>query len=437
MARLSDSWGSGTAFIFASIGAAVGLGNIWRFPYIATEHGGIWFLVPYVVCLLLIGIPLFMLEAGQGLLSRKGFVQSIERSKDVPFVNRSARKALGIVPVFVSTAILSYYMVLCGWTLWLALSFVVGHRPTFAALQSGYMPALAFIGIFAFGYAVVAKGVRKGIEPFTDKIIPLLFLALATLFIYALTLPGALSHVGNLFSGSPYSILDGKTWYYALSQSLFSLSVGYGIIFTTSIYLKKGKGIFGSAFLVAGADTAASLLMFVALAAIAGFIGTSASGLPLSFEVLPAFFAAKGMLDLVVGAVFFALLFAAAFTSVLAMMEHTRTSIGFLSDGWKTVIWICVFLAGLLAALSYTPLSVSIFGKPVLDQMDFVFGTFMAPFAALAVAFGCAYLLPHERVAKAIGVPENQISFFVLLVKKVIPISVSLLIIFSQLSGIY
>jgi len=175
MRKQSDKWRSKTAFVLASIGAAVGLGNIWRFPYIASENGGIWFLIPYIVCLLVIGIPLFMLEAGQGFLRNKGLIQSVERSTDMHFITKNVRKLVGITPVIVSTVIMAYYTVLCGWTLWFVVDFVLGNASTFTLMQQSFTPVVAFVLVFAFAYVVVTKGVRKGIEPITDRLVPLLF----------------------------------------------------------------------------------------------------------------------------------------------------------------------------------------------------------------------------------------------------------------------
>jgi NSS family neurotransmitter:Na+ symporter len=434
---MADGFSSKTAFVLASIGAAVGLGNIWRFPYIASEHGGIWFLIPYLVCLLVIGIPLFLLEAGQGFLNKKGYFKSIEASKNLKFIRAPLRKAIGTFPVLVSTVILGYYSALCAWSVWFAVEFILGNNPTFGLMQASYTPVLAFIIVFAAACYVSFRGISKGIEPVTGYLVPLLFIFLLLLFAYALLLPGSIGQLEKLFAGNSEKLIDPRTWYYALSQVLFSLSVGYGIMYTYGMHLKSGKGIFSSGFQVAGADTAASLLAFFTVVMVSAAAGPAANGLALSFETLPAFFASQGLLGAIIGASFFILLFSAAFTSIISMLEHTMVSTSFVGAMGKVAISAGIFIIGMLSVLSYSPAELQLFGKPVLDLLDFVFGTFLAPFSALVVAFGCAYLLPHHKIAKAIGLPAKYWGLFSLAAGKVVPAALILLIIFSQLSGLY
>jgi len=434
---MNDSWTSKSAFTLAAIGAAVGLGNIWRFPYIASEHGGIWFLVPYIFCLLVIGIPLFLIETGQGFTSKKGFFKSVERSQGLPFVKKNIRKAFGLFPVLVSTVILSYYMVLCSWALWFAVEFILGYGPSFGAMQQSYTTIITFVVVFISAFLVVIKGIHKGIEPVTRYLVPTLFVFLVIILLYSLSLPDTISYLGKALGGGEEKLFDTRTWYFAISQVLFSLSVGYGIMFTYGSHLRGGKGIVYSVFQIAGADTAASILAFLAIVAISATVGTQASGLVLSFEALPAFFANQGLVETAVGALFFALLFGAAFTSVISMIENTKESLSFLSINWKVAIGVGVFSLGILSILSYSPAMLEIFGKPVLYALDFMFGTFLAPFSALVVAFCCAYLLPHQHIARKIGLPRKYWPVFAFIIRRVLPAALLLLILFSQLSGLY
>lgn len=434
---MSDGWSSKKAFVLASIGAAVGLGNIWRFPYIASENGGIWFLLPYFICLVLVGMPLFMLESGQGFLLKRSFYKSVEASSNLPFIKKNIRRILGAFPVLVSTAILGYYMALCAWTLWFAAKFLLGDAPTFSLMSQNFGSIVTYLIVFASGYYIAMKGISKGIEPVTSLLVPLLFVLLAGIFLYSLALPGALDALASTFSAPADAAFNPRTWYYALSQVLFSLSVGYGIMFTYGMHLKAGRGLFGSSFEVAGADTAASLLAFFTIIMITGSIGTAQSGISLSFEALPLFFVTQGIVGFLAGAAFFLLLFSAAFTSIISMISHTAKSTEFLHPGYKTLIAAGVFAIGLLSALSYSPMQLTAFGKPLLDLFDFAFGTFLAPFSALAVVFACAYLLPHHKVASAIGIPARFHAAFSFLIQKVLPAAFLLLIIFSQITGLY
>jgi NSS family neurotransmitter:Na+ symporter len=434
---MDDSWSSKKAFVIASIGAAVGIGNIWRFPYIASSHGGLWFLLPYAVCLLLVGIPLFLIETGQGFVMKKSFFKSIEQSKDLPFIKKGIRRLLGLFPIALSTVILAYYSVLCGWTLWFAAEFLLGAEPSFAAMKQSFAPIAAFAAVFFSSVYIAAKGISKGIEPATAYLVPLLFASLFLLFLYSIFLPNAPSYLAGALEGGAGKLADPRTWYYALSQVLFSLSVGYGIMFTYGLHLKHGKGIFQSAFQVASGDTAASLLAFFTIIILSSYIGSQPSGLALSFEALPSFFASQGIAGTLAGAAFFILLFSAAYTSVLSMVENTMSSTSFFAGWQKAALWAGVFIVGIFSALSYSPLSLEAFGSPVLDLLDFVFGTFLAPFSALAVVFGCAYLLPHKSLAGKIGIPEKYSPAFSFIIRKAIPFALLLLIFFSQMSGLY
>ncbi|MFA5105380.1 MAG: sodium-dependent transporter [Candidatus Micrarchaeia archaeon] len=432
-----DVWSSKMGFVLASIGAAVGLGNIWRFPYIASGNGGIWFLVPYLVCLALVGIPLFLLEAGQGYITNHGFFQSIEKSRNVPFIKKRLRQAIGLLPVAVNTVILGYYLAICSWTLWFAVSFLLGRQPTFASMQASFTPLAAFVIVFASAVAVVAKGASRGIEPVADKLVPLLFIFLSVLFLYSLTIPGAVANVTGLFLTGFDSIFMPRTWYYALSQVLFSLSVGYGIMYTYGMHVKSGRQIYQASWEIAGADTSASVLAFLAITGIAASIGISQSGLALSFEALPGFFEGLGIIGALLGTSFFVLLFFAAYTSVLAMFAHTRASLAFLGREVNAIVYAGLFAVGAVSILSYSPLRLEIFGARVLDVLDFVFGTYLAPFSALAVVIACAYLLPHRKIAEKIGVPAKYSDAFSFAISRLVPVALVLLIIFSHMSGLY
>ncbi|MFA6213760.1 MAG: hypothetical protein WC717_00595 [Candidatus Micrarchaeia archaeon] len=434
---MAEQWSSRTAFVLASIGAAVGLGNIWRFPYIASENGGVWFFIPYLACLAIIGIPLFLMETGQGFREKKSFAKSVLQTRNIPLLKKPVRAALGFFPVVVSLVITGYYMVLCAWTLWLAGNLLLGSAPTFQHMQADYSPIAYFILIFAAAYFTVFRGISKGIEPITGKLVPLLFLSLFVLAAYACTLPGALgAFQSSAFSGAG-KIFEPRAWYYALSQVLFSLSVGYGIMFTYGMHLKRGKEVFPVSLQVAGADTAASALAFVAVAMLSYALSSPASGLALSFEALPGFFLSQGIVGTIVGALFFGILFSAAFTSVISMVEHVNASFAPFGKKWGALAGAGIFLVGALSALSYSPLSLSAFGKPFLDLFDFFFGSFLAPFSALAVAISCAYLLPHKGLAGAIGVPRSYGGYFSLASRLLVPIALLLIVFFSQISGLY
>jgi NSS family neurotransmitter:Na+ symporter len=430
-------WHSKKAFILASIGAAVGIGNIWRFPYIASENGGIWFLIPYFICLILVGIPLFMMESGQGALSKLEFFRAVQKSRNLPFIKNILRAGLGAFPIIVITVITGYYIAITSWILWFAFQFLMGNAPTFGEITQGYSQLIPFFLVFIGAIYIAMKNIHKGIEPATRILVPCFFFLLLALLIYALSLPNSLNYVQHEFNGGYEKIFESKTWYFALSQVLFSLSVGYGIIFTYGTHLKNGKIIYPSTFKVVLADTSASLIAFFTIAILSGVLGVHTTGLGLSFDILPPFFESQGTFGLIVGVIFFVLLFSAAFSSLIAMLNHINTSTSFLPVSKRALIAAGILTIGLIAILSYSPMKLDILGKPALDQLDFFFGTFLAPFCAIAMIICCAYLMPHESISELVGVPLRYQRFFVLLIQKIIPGLLILLIIFSQISGLY
>ncbi|MFH1285491.1 MAG: sodium-dependent transporter [Candidatus Micrarchaeota archaeon] len=401
-----EHWTNALAFVIASIGSAVGLGNIWRFPYIMGQHGGVSFLVPYIACLILIGFPFMLLEFGAG----RYFAASL------PSVFRKLKLPawLGWIPVAFCTIILSYYLVVTSWTLMFAVLYAVRGSVGMGHITESYLPFVFFL-ITAVLIAVVdAAGVKRGLEKANIVLLPLLFASLALLACVALSLPGTAEKLAD-YARSSFSFegaLNANTWLYALSQAIFSLSIGYGILLTYGSYLDKRTDITKSSVLIMLGDFAVSIVASVFIFSLA-FYGNVApeSGFALAFATIPHLFASIPFGN-IFGTLFFLLLFAAAFTSSLSMFEVPVAA--FIDEQKKSrknatrLAFAVIVLLAIPSLLSYSPLALNLGSMPVLDALDLIFGSMLAPISALIVCVGIAWFWKNGSFVGELGI-KNEI----------------------------
>ncbi|MFQ5801265.1 MAG: sodium-dependent transporter [Candidatus Methylomirabilales bacterium] len=385
-----ETWSSRIGFILAAAGSAIGLGNIWRFPYLTGQNGGAAFVFIYLSIVLLIGLPVMMAEVGLGRFTRRNPVGAFER-----VAPNSLWRNVGVLGVITGFAILSYYSVVAGWTIGYTLKAATG---AFAGLtdpgQTGKLFAhfvgdgrtvLTFHALFmALTVGVVIGGLRRGIERWTLILMPLLFLMLSLLVLRSLTLEGA--GKGIAFYLQPdFSKVTAATFLAALGQAFFSLSLGMGAMITYGSYLSEREDAVVAAASVGLFDTIAALLaglaIFPALFVVEGVEPTAGAGL--AFVVLPAIFH-RIPFGVVFGTVFFLLLAVAALTSAISLLE---VCVAYLIDekGWSRkgacfLVGMVSFLLGIPAALSIgaSDFLSSLPGIQIgfLDLMDTVFGNF-------------------------------------------------------------
>ncbi|MCM2465785.1 sodium-dependent transporter [Methanoculleus oceani] len=412
-----EEWSSTLGFILASIGSAIGIGNIWRFPYVVGANGGGAFLVPYLISVLLFALPLMVLELAIGRSMGTSVVSAF----------RSIRQrfaAGGLVIVAIVSLILGYYLVITSWVLAYAVFFAFNRPMDFGAFTGSYLPLVFFLlsGITVF--MTVRSGVREGIEKVSRYLVPVLVVILLFLVIFSLTEPGALEGVGFYLSPDYSRLTDPAVWIAAFGQAFFSLSVGMGILLTFGSYLKSGN-LFRDASIIAVADMVIAILAGLVIFPLVFTAGLDpAAGVNLAFITLPSAFMEirYGML---LGALFFLMLFTAALTSAVSMLEvpvaALMDSYGYPRKRATLLVFAAVILLGLPSALSYTSLKLAVFGTPFLDLADYVFGTIGLIVAALIVSLVGGWFMGRTRICAEIGGCRWQQRVYMALIRYCVP----------------
>ena len=379
-----EQWSSRLGFILAAIGAAVGLGNIWRFPAVVGQNGGGAYLVPYLIAALAFAIPLMILEISVGRSHRADVVTACRKI-------RAEFEIIGWLIGGAVLAVLSYYLVITGWVLAFFLGAVVGSVPSFSAFTGSMAPILTFAVSTVIVGAIVSLGIQHGIERMARVLIPLTFAVLLGLAVYVSTLSGFGDGV-RFFLTPDFGVLDDPfIWSAAFGQVFFSFSVGMGVLLTYGSYLGADANVPRSAIAVAAADLAVAMLAGLVIFAIVFTFGVEpTSGSELAFVTLPAAFEAMPF-GAVVMAAFFGLLFVAAIAPSVSMLEvgvaGTMRATGWTRRRASVVITGVIILAGLPSALSYSAVGLSVLGRPFLDVLDASVGSYALPLGALGIVF--------------------------------------------------
>ncbi len=414
---MREKWSSSIGFILASIGSAVGIGNIWRFPYMVGENGGGAFLIPYLIAVFLFGLPLMILEFALGRHFKTSVVSAFS------IIGKKFRLA-GIFLVFIMGMIVSYYLVITGWVLAYSFFFVFGIPMTFSSFTDSYYPLLFFLIAGVISFIVVRAGVRQGIEKLSTYLIPLLFAMLLMLVIFALSLPGAARGIEFYLTPDFAKLADPLVWTAAFGQAFFSLGVGTGIMLTYGSYMRD-ESIVKSAGIITVSDLVVAMLGgFVVFPIVFSYGLDPASGVKLAFVTLPPIFQAMSY-GAIIGAAFFLLLFFAAITSAVSMVEVPVATLidsyGFERKKATSMVTIVILLVGLPSALSYSPLKLALFGTPILDINDFAFGTIGIIAAGLVLTIVGGWYLDHVVISRQIGGKRWMQRLFMLIIKIFIP----------------
>ncbi len=436
-------WSSKWAFILAAAASAVGLGNLWRFPYLAAKYGGGMFLLTYVVLVFTFGISLLLLEIALGRktgLSAIGAFKSF--GKKYSFIGFFA----SLIPFIITP----YYCVIGGWvTKYFFAYFTDGP----AALADGtyftgfiagnpetFLWMLLFMGL---SFVIVARGVKGGIEKANLVMMPALIIMAVGLVIYTLVQPGALEGaayylVPDFSKFSPELVIS------AMGQMFFSLSLAMGIMITYGSYVAKKDSLTTSAIRVGGFDLGVSFLAglmivpaaFVALGSGEAVAETAGPGL--MFVVLPQMFATFGDAAVVIGAVFFALVIFAALTSAISL---TETCVSIISDATKwsrtksiAVTFTIIAVAGIIVNLGYNGLS---FIQPlgegttILDFADFLSNSVMMPLAALMTCIFVGWIIKPKTLIDEIAVsaPFKARKAWTIMIKYIAPVLVVIILV--------
>lgn len=401
-----DAWKSKLGFILAAVGSAVGLGNIWKFPYIVGKNGGSVFIFIYLACIILAGIPILIAEIYIGKKSQLnpvGAFRFFQKGK-FPF------SIIGYIGVLCGIIILSYYSVITGWIChYLMLSFR-GFSGTETEIKEIFttMNATPWINIawhtFVMGtiMLILVKGVRQGIEAVSKILMPMLGLLLFVLVCYSLTLDG-MKEAWHFLTYPDFSKISGGSILEALGTSFFTLSLGMGAMITYGSYLKGDVSITKSAVQIASIDTLIAFLAGIVIFPIVFSNNLEPSAGPgLIFQTLPVLFA-KMPGGHIVSVIFFALVLFAAITSAISLLE---VAVSFIIDEFKcsrikailimgTVIW----LLGILSAVS----SWNVAGTPFLDLFDKIASCYMLPLGGLCTALVFGWAITTESKYKEIG----------------------------------
>ena len=390
-------WGSRFGFLMAMLGAMIGAGNIWRFPYVTGQEGGGAFILAYLTLLLVLAIPGLIAEVALGRYTGRGVIGAFRQ-----IVDQRAFVGLGVVVLLVNVVLMSYYAPVVGWTLYYAIHSVLftftspGFEPTafWEAFQASTMLNVgmhtAVMGLVA---GVLYLGIRRGIEQLVVYAVPGLIFALTAITIRALTLPGAGEGLIFTFDIEWAALGRSSTWITALGQSLFSTGLGWGIALTVGSYLPEYDDIpiGGGAFTVIGQSSIGILAAFAIFPIVFAYGIDPAEGSGLTFVSLPQVFPQMpggGLWALL----FFVGFFFATFTSAILITEVGVTTLT-EETRWsreQTVGLVCaaIWALGLTSAVS----------PSVLGFLDFVFGNFGLPLATLSIIGAIGWALPAETL---------------------------------------
>lgn len=375
-----DGFGSRFGALVAMAGSAVGLGNLWRFPYLVGENGGAAFIIVYLIMIVLLCLPIFVSEFVIGRRSQKNAFSAF---RDLS--GGTAWKWAGLMTVLVPLVVLSYYSVIGGWSveyILKACTFSFTGDASQAAMSSMFtdfvsspwMPLICHTIFLAATAIVVMVGIKDGIEKFSKVVMPLLFVIVIAIAAYSITLPGADKGLKYLFQPD-FSKIDGQACASALGQAFFSLSLGFGTIMTYASYVSKEENILFQSTSTALSDTLFALIAGVAIMpAVFAFGLDPQSGPGLVFETLPFVFGkmpAGGLIAIL----FFIALFVAAITSSISMLE---VPVAYLIEERKMsrvasciLVFAVCWVLGAFCSLSFGPLSdVLIAGRSIFEFFD-------------------------------------------------------------------
>lgn len=413
MTTKHEHWSSKLGFILATAGSAVGLGALWRFPYIAGTNGGGAFVFLYLIFTFLVGFPVFIAELIIGRKTQKSAVlaySSLQKGSE-------NWRGLGWFNFLTSLIILSFYGVVAGWVLsYIFMSignFSAGKSPEEIQNVFNILFESPWINTFWFGLfllvnlGIVSSGVKKGIEHWAKILMPLLFIFLIGLFLFVMTLPGFGKAVSFVFVPK-FSELGPDGVLNALGMAFFTLSVGYGIIVTYGSYMKKTENIPKNGFYVALMTVIVSLISAMVIFPIVFSYGLPPQAGPgLVFKTLPVLFA-KMPATILISTIFFMLVLFATLTSTISLLEILVANVMEVYDieRKKASIYLTIlaFIVGIPSAFAGSgqlfPNWTKIYGKNFFDTMDYITLSWFTPIAALLTIVFVGWIMKKEMLIK-------------------------------------
>ncbi|ARK30023.1 sodium-dependent transporter [Halalkalibacter krulwichiae] len=442
-----EQWSSKLGFILATAGAAIGLGAIWKFPYVAGMNGGGAFFLIFIVFTVVIGLSMLISEFVIGRGAKKEAISAYKKLAPNSFWVWVGR--LGVIGCFL---LLSFYSVVGGWVLLysgLAVSGNIIHDGADYGQLFGQVTSTPWMGLLGLALfllinvIVLSFGIKNGIEKASKYLMPLLFVFFIVLVFRSLTLEGAMEGV-RFFLKPDFSSITGESILYALGQSFFSLAVGFSCMVTYSSYLDKKVSIPSAASSVVFMNIFVSLLAGLAIFPVVFSFGLEpAEGPGLLFMVLPTAFS-----QMPFGSVFlslFLLLFLfATLTSSFSLLEIIISA--FIEDGKRSrkkvafVSGIIIFIAGIPAALSFGVLQdVLIFGQPIFDATDYLVSNILLPLGSLLIALFITHRMDQQLVSKEFqagnSLSTSWFSTWKFLMRWIVPLTIT--IVFINMIGLF
>ena len=431
-------------FVLSAAGASVGLGNIWRFPYLAAKYGGGIFLLIYIILAFTFGYTMIIAETALGRMTKKspvGAYASFGKGKGRPFG--------GWINAVIPILIVPYYSVIGGWVIRYLASYISGHGKELASdgyffnfIANGASAEICFAIFTILTLAIIFAGVRNGVERVSKVMMPILVVLSVIIAVYSVTRPGALAGV-KYFLVPNVSNFSWMTVVTAMGQMFYSLSIAMGILITFGSYMKKDVSIEDSTKNVELFDTAIAIMAgLMIIPAVFSFSGgdpnTLQAGPALMFITIPKVFDSMG-LGTVVGILFFTLVLFAALTSSIAL---TESAVSTFEDelGWERhrstfLIGGIMLVLGSLSALGYGPLSsITIFGMQFLDFFDFLTNSVMMPIAAIATCLLVARVVGVKKIEEEVtldGKPFRRKAIFNFMIQYLCPIFAAIILVSS------
>ena len=444
-----DSFGSRMGALLAMAGSAIGLGNLWRFPYLLGENGGAAFIIVYIICVCFICLPIFVSEFVIGRRSQKNAFAAF---RDLS--GGSAWRLVGLMTVIVPLIVASYYCVIGGWAfeyLFKSCTFSFTGDASQAAMSTMFSdfvsspvaPVVCQTLFLLATVLIVVVGIKDGIEKFSKVMMPMLFVIIIAIAVYSLTLPGSGAGVKYLFTPD-FSKIDGNAIASALGQAFFSLSLGFGTIMTYASYVDKKEDILFQSSSSAIADTVFALIAGVAIMpAVFAFGIDPQSGPGLVFETLPCVFGQMpgGAL---IAILFFVALIVAALTSSISMIE---VGVAYLIEEKKlsrfascAILFVICWIVGMFCALSFGPLAeVKLAGRSIFDFFDNLTSNILMTLGSLLTVLFVGWRLKktdiYEEFTNGGTLSRNVKIFGVLwfLIRYVCPVAILVIFISGQL----
>lgn len=405
------SFGSKLGMVLATAGSAVGLGNVWRFPYMVGDNGGAAFILIYILCIMLLGIPCMMSEF---IIGRHGAANTARAYSRMD--THKAWRFVGLMGVLTGFLITGYYAVVSGWCLQYIFASGVGELngdPQYIASYfadfsaSPVKPVLWTVAILCISHFIIVRGVRGGIERASKAFMPTLFLLLLVVVVSSCLLPGGMKGVEFLFKPD-FSKVSGKVFLAAMGQAFYSLGLSMGCISTFASYFSRETHLLKSAVNIAVIDTMVAILAGLMIFPAAFSVGVSPdSGPSLIFITLPNVFqqafAGMPLVGTAIAVMFYMLLSLAALTSLISLHE---VSTAFLSEetcldrknAARLVTVVCSVIGAFCSLSLGDRVWLSMFGKTLFDWFDFVTGQLLLPFGGVLTCIFMGWVVPRKLI---------------------------------------